>query len=118
MIRWRKVEVEKRAGRETMAGSLCEMLRVWRAWAPWEQKGGQCSCSRDRERDMRDWGQGARFENNGTLWFTGTSVFFTVPRNVPVLSVHEAWTAARVCEHQHSLSPHCCPRCAHPPDRN
>lgn len=80
------MDMEKRAGRETMAGSLWEMLGVWRAWAPWEQKGGQCSRGRQRERGLRDPGQEARFGNSRALWFTGTSVFFTVSRNVPVHS--------------------------------
>ena len=47
--------MEKRAGRETMAGSLWEMLGVWRAWAPWEQKGGQC----ERSGEQRGRGPGA-----------------------------------------------------------
>ena len=76
MIRWRKVEVEKRAGRETMAGSLCEMLRVWRAWAPWEQKGGQRNCSRNRERVMRDWGQGQVREQWSTAVHRHKCVFY------------------------------------------
>jgi len=49
-----------------------------------EQKGGQCSRGRQRERGLRDPGQEARFGNSGALRFTGTSVFLTVSRNVPV----------------------------------
>ena len=64
MIRWGEVEVEKRAGRETMAGSLCEVLGVWRAWAPWEQKGGQC----DRNREQRGGGGGVAVVGEGCRW--------------------------------------------------
>lgn len=56
--------------------------------------------SRERERGLRDLGQEARFGNSGALRFTGTSVFFTVSRNVPVHSPRGLGSCQGVCAAQ------------------
>lgn len=70
------MQLEKRAGRGKISGSLRGILRKRRAQALPEWTGNQCICNREWDSSQK-----VSFKNSRTLWFTGTSVFFSVSRN-------------------------------------